>query len=129
MVIDCPTNDHHHLRVSTQSYQTGTVRHTPVDRDFFRRSLPARSTRYSFPTRASSEAPPVGLPLTRAARLVTVSITSTWLRLECSFILVAPYALRSGAAMIVVTCCQCGRAYSCRLAVRGHARQGMSGRR
>jgi len=66
---------------------------TPVDMDFFRRSLPAKSTRYSLPTRASSAAPVGLVPPTRAARLVTVSITSTWLRLECSFILVAPYAL------------------------------------
>ncbi len=35
----------------------------------------------------------MGLLPTRAARLVTVSMTSTWLRLECSFIFVAPYAL------------------------------------
>lgn len=69
----------------------------PVDIDFFRRSLPARSTMYSRPTLAfmdtlSAEGiGPAAPAITR--RLATVSSTSACERLECALSLVKAYIL------------------------------------
>jgi hypothetical protein len=69
----------------------------PVDIDFFRRSLPARSTMYSRPTFAFMDTlsadgiGPAAPAITR--RLATVSSTSACERLECAFSLVKAYIL------------------------------------
>lgn len=68
----------------------------PVDIDFLRRSLPARSTIYSRPTLAfmdtlSAEGNAPAPAITR--RLATVSSTSACERLECAFSFVNAYIL------------------------------------
>ena len=62
---------------------------SPVERLFFRRSLPARSTMNSRPTLAFCSGAPSGSP-----RWTTVSMTMTWLRLDIAFRAVQATALQ-----------------------------------
>ena len=59
----------------------------PVERDFLRRSLPARSTMNSLPILTFCKGP-ASCPGAVLWRLMMVSITMAWLRLECAFSLV-----------------------------------------
>ena len=96
IIPDVPASSPDPTSASQRSDVYVSNRVAPVDIDFFRRSLPARSTMYSRPTLAfmdtlSADGDGPAPAITR--RLATVSSTSACERLECAFNLVKAYIL------------------------------------